>query len=100
MTRNHGPSRNGILRIVLTYTTVASLWILLSDKAVEWLFSDPAQFTLASTLKGWLFVAVTSLLLYGLLRRLVGGVTRPYCSGATATRCCTSTNCATARIRR
>ncbi|MEK6202191.1 MAG: ATP-binding protein [Desulfobulbaceae bacterium] len=59
----------GISRIVMIYTVFASLWILLSDKIVVWLFSDPAQIILASTLKGWLFVIVTSLLLYRLLGR-------------------------------
>jgi two-component system, sensor histidine kinase and response regulator len=61
----------GIGKVVFLYAAFASLWILLSDRAVEWLWSDPAHITLASTLKGWLFVAVTSLLLYGLMRRLL-----------------------------
>ena len=56
------------LRIVLAYAMFAGLWILLSDKAVGWLFDDPAQLVLASTIKGWLFVAVTSLLLFGFIR--------------------------------
>ncbi len=62
----------GIYRIVLTYAVFASLWILLSDKVVAWLFNDPSLITLAATLKGWLFVGITSLLLYRLLRRLPG----------------------------
>ncbi|MGA9992884.1 MAG: PAS domain S-box protein [Thiobacillaceae bacterium] len=36
---------------------------------MSWLFSDPVQIILASTIKGWLFVAATSLLLYGLIRQ-------------------------------
>lgn len=59
-----------IPRVVLSYAAFAGLWILLSDIAVEWLFTDPAQITLVSTLKGGFFVAVTSLLLYGLMRRI------------------------------
>ena len=39
-------TRAHVLNVVLTYAAVASLWILLSDKAVEWLFSTPAQFAL------------------------------------------------------
>ncbi|MEY2632256.1 MAG: hypothetical protein RIR00_910 [Pseudomonadota bacterium] len=62
-----------ILSVVLIYATGASLWILLSDRLVQWLFPDPARMLLASTLKGWFFVAVTSLLLYWLIRRLHGG---------------------------
>ncbi len=77
MNGNLDSSRNSALRIALAYATVAALWILFSDKAVEWLFDDPVKIALASTLKGWLFVALTSLLLYGLLLRRVGGVSRP-----------------------
>jgi PAS domain S-box-containing protein len=57
------------LRLVLSYAIFASLWILLSDQAVVWLFRDPAQIAMVSSVKGWLFVAVTSVLLYGLIQR-------------------------------
>jgi two-component system sensor histidine kinase/response regulator len=59
-----------VLRVVLAYAVFASLWILLSDTLVGWLFSDPAHIVRVSTIKGWLFVIVTSLLLYALIRRL------------------------------
>lgn len=59
-----------VLRVVLAYAVFAGLWILLSDTVVGWLFRDPAQIVQASTIKGWLFVVVTSLLLYALIRRL------------------------------
>ena len=49
-------------------------WILLYDQLVQLLFSDPNQIILVSKLKSWLFVVVTSLLLYGLMQRWVGGV--------------------------
>ena len=62
--------RVDVLRVVLAYAGFASLWILLSDTVVGWLFSDPASIVLASTIKGWLFVVVTSSLLYVLVRRL------------------------------
>ena len=61
-----------IVTVVLTYAAFASLWILLSDRAVEALFRDPALITMVSTLKGWAFVVVTSLLLYVQMRRLSG----------------------------
>jgi PAS domain S-box-containing protein len=60
-----------ILTIVFLYALFASLWILLSDKAVEWLFKEPGKLALAGTLKGFAFVAVTSLLLYAMMRRLL-----------------------------
>lgn len=60
------------LSIVLVYAAFSALWILLSDKAVALLFNDPAELSRASTLKGWFFVVVTSLLLYLPIRRLAG----------------------------
>lgn len=61
------------LRVVLLYAVGASLWILLSDRALEWLVQDPAQVALTNTLKGWAFVALTSLLLHALLHRFTPG---------------------------
>ena len=63
------------LRVVLVYAAFACLWILLSDRLVALLFSDPQTIALVSTIKGWLFVGVTSLLLYGLIKRLAAQVT-------------------------
>ena len=65
-------THSGVVRVVLTYAAFAGLWILLSDRALDWLLHDTLQLTVAHTLKGWLFVAVTSMLLYGMLRRMVG----------------------------
>ncbi|MDP1596087.1 MAG: PAS domain S-box protein [Methylotenera sp.] len=59
--------RLAILKPVLIYVVFASLWILFSDKLVAHLFSDLGQIALASTIKGWLFVLVTTGLLYLLL---------------------------------
>ncbi len=60
---------SGALLIVSIYAVFGVLWILLSDAALKVLIQDAGQFAVASMLKGWLFVAVTSLLLFGLLRR-------------------------------
>ncbi|MBI5546292.1 MAG: PAS domain-containing protein, partial [Deltaproteobacteria bacterium] len=66
------PGRNaGILTVVLLYAAFAALWMLVSDKVVEWLLHDPAEMVLASTLKGWLFVVVTSVLLFLMMRRML-----------------------------
>ncbi|MCM2289628.1 MAG: PAS domain-containing protein [Sulfuritalea sp.] len=56
------------LRIVLAYAVFSAIWILVGDNALGVLFNDPTQIVLASTIKGWLFVAVTSLLLFGFIR--------------------------------
>jgi PAS domain S-box-containing protein len=57
------------LRSAGAYALVAGLWILLSDYVAERLFSDSATLTVASTIKGWLFVAVTATILFAVLER-------------------------------
>ncbi|MBT0962347.1 PAS domain S-box protein [Denitromonas iodatirespirans] len=67
--------RGRVLRIVALYALFAGLWIVFSDRAVEHLFTDPAQLATANTFKGLAFVLVTSLLLYGLVSRLARQIT-------------------------
>jgi len=64
------PDRAPVLGVVFVYFIFATLWILFSDKAVELLFDTTEEILLASVVKGWLFVVVTSILLYGLVQRL------------------------------
>ena len=61
----------GALRVALVYAAVAGLWILLSDRAMGLFFRDPEALVQASMAKGWFFVAVTTLMLYVLVGRLV-----------------------------
>ncbi|MCG3188614.1 MAG: Sensor histidine kinase RcsC [Burkholderiaceae bacterium] len=63
-------SRRRTLPVVLGYALLAALWIYGSDLALEWLVADPQQRTTVSMVKGWTFVAITSALLYWLLRSL------------------------------
>lgn len=60
-----------VRRVVLSYALVSFLWILLSDRAVDALLSGDVQ-QVAQTWKGWLFVLVTTVLLYWGLTRLYG----------------------------
>ena len=60
---------SAVFKIVLTYACFAALWILLSDQAVLLITADARHIALISTIKGWLFVAVTSVLLAFLVRR-------------------------------
>lgn len=62
------------ITVGVLYALFAGLWILLSDAAIGLLFSDSRALLHASLAKGWLFVAVTSLLLYWLVRRLAGAL--------------------------
>lgn len=66
MSANNKPIEaiHGTLVVVVAYAFFAGLRILL--------FSDPETLVRVSMLKGWFFVGVTSLLLYLLVRRLIG----------------------------
>jgi PAS domain-containing protein len=68
-----GPHRvatpSAALTIALIYALGSALWILFSDRALSAWITEPKLFALASAVKGWLFTAVTALLLYHLLRR-------------------------------
>jgi PAS domain S-box-containing protein len=51
--------------MTLLYVLLASLWIVVSDRGLALIVTDPDTFVQAQSLKGWAFVAVSSLLLYG-----------------------------------
>ena len=55
--------------IVLAYVLTGALWIALSDRVVAVLSSDPGVLVQFSTIKGWVFVAVTGAILAVLLAR-------------------------------
>jgi len=61
-------SASAAKRIIFVYVVFAGCWILISDKLVGKLFNDALDISRISLAKGWLFVAVTALLLYGLIR--------------------------------
>src|SRR5688572_23076238 len=57
------------LRVTSIYAVFGILWILFSDALVDWLFgSYPDTIHLIQSIKGNLYVVVTSLLLYFLIR--------------------------------
>lgn len=57
-----------IFRVVLPYVLFAGLWIILSDRFLAVLFTDPIAIMHWSIYKGLAFVVVTALLLTALLR--------------------------------
>ncbi|MFP5238548.1 MAG: PAS domain S-box protein [Acidobacteriota bacterium] len=59
------------IRVAVTYAVLSALWIFTSDTLVGALFANaPSLMVLAGTLKGWIFVAVTAVLLYMALVRV------------------------------
>ncbi|HET8541381.1 MAG TPA: PAS domain-containing sensor histidine kinase [Anaeromyxobacter sp.] len=63
-------------RVVAIYAAIGITWIAFSDRVVAALFTDPAAYALAQTLKGTFFIVATSLVLYVLIRRGERGLLR------------------------
>jgi len=59
------------MRAAFLYALLAGLWIVISDNIVARLAPDQATFEAWSLYKGWTFVAVTAVLLYFTLRRML-----------------------------
>jgi PAS domain S-box-containing protein len=68
-----GAARRNALRISLIYLVAAGAWILTSDFLLSALV-NPQRWPRFSTQKGLFFVAATTLILYGLLRRTFGSL--------------------------
>lgn len=52
------------LRIAVSYLVFGVLWIVLSDRLVAGLVRDPDALSRLQTIKGWLFVVITAVLLH------------------------------------
>lgn len=57
------------LKITSIYFLIGSLWIIMSDKIVDALFTNRDAIVIASIAKGWLYVFVTAALLYHLISK-------------------------------
>lgn len=58
------------LTTTLSYLTFGVVWILLSDHLVQILFRDPQTISSVQSMKGLLFVALSTLLIFQVSRRL------------------------------
>ena len=67
--RNKKSGNTGILKIILIYIITGGLWILFSDKIITRFTTNIDVLTRIATAKGWMFILVTSLLLYTLIRK-------------------------------
>jgi len=57
------------LRVAFWYAIFGGLWITLSDRLLAAVITDIATLTKLQTYKGWAFVVISALLIFGLLRR-------------------------------
>lgn len=61
-----GPKQQA-LKVTYIYAIIGSLWILLSDKLVEFLIKDKSTILVISIVKGWIYVFITSVLIFSLV---------------------------------
>ncbi|MDF2878468.1 MAG: sensor- diguanylate cyclase/phosphodiesterase [Clostridia bacterium] len=73
ISENYDPWRIA-LRISLIYLLLGVIWILLSDKIVEWFVRNKQMIVVISMIKGWFYVGITAslifFLIYSVLRRI------------------------------
>jgi len=68
MKQTQSKSNLSPFKIAVIYAVAGGLWILFSDRILASLIQDPHILTRLQTYKGWGFVVVTALLVYGLIR--------------------------------
>jgi PAS domain S-box-containing protein len=68
-------AKGEMLKIVLIYVLVGSLWVFASDRLLIEYFDDSGSVVAAGTAKGLLFVAITAGLLLFFLNKLAGRLT-------------------------
>ena len=55
-------------RITAGYIIVGGLWIIFSDRLLNYFINDPESLTRIQTYKGWFYVVITAVLFYYLLK--------------------------------
>jgi signal transduction histidine kinase/ActR/RegA family two-component response regulator len=55
-------------RIIAGYVIIGGIWIVFSDKLLNYLIREPDMLTRIQTLKGWFYVLITAVLFYSLLK--------------------------------
>jgi hypothetical protein len=68
--------RRAAALLTLAYAAAGGLWVWLGDTWVAGMVRDPARLTQFQTLKGWVFILLSSLLVYGLIRLVQGQAAR------------------------
>ncbi len=57
------------LKAAFTYAILGGLWIVLSDKVMGWIFVGRSALQAVQTIKGLIFIALTTVMVYWLARR-------------------------------
>jgi PAS domain S-box-containing protein len=67
------PAQGG-LRVALIYAAVGALWIISSDLVVDLIFGQSMAALVAQTVKSWVFVGASALLIYLLTSRTISSI--------------------------
>jgi len=67
------PAQGG-LRIALIYAAVGALWMIFSDLAVDLIIGQSRAALVAQTVKGWVFVGASAVLIYLLINRTISSI--------------------------
>lgn len=68
--------KNKPLKITLSYAVFGVIWILFSDRFVQSLSLNSEVTTVISIAKGWIYVAITAILVFSLLLRLFSQINK------------------------
>ncbi|MDF2545323.1 MAG: hypothetical protein K0R93_221 [Anaerosolibacter sp.] len=52
------------IKVALLYLTIGCAWVILSDEALAELFNNIETLTMVQTIKGWMFIFVTGIMIY------------------------------------
>lgn len=72
--RSDASAQSCAFRVAFVYAVIGFLWILLSDRAVNLLLGLTPAAAWAQTVKGWIFVSVTALLIFLLTRNTISSI--------------------------
>ncbi len=76
------PVRESLI-IVLWYSLFGFSWIALTDSILEWLVSDPDQVQNIQLIKGWIFIILTVLIIFAIVRKRIEMI-KSFVEGMTA----------------
>lgn len=66
------------IKISIGYLLIAGTWIIISDSVLSLIVNNPEVLTNLQTYKGWFFVIVTTILLFGMLKRWMNNLEKSY----------------------
>ncbi len=61
--------KHSYIQITLSYLAAGVIWIFTTDSLLRWLVADVERLSTFQMFKGWLFVALSTLLIYGIGRQ-------------------------------